>query len=720
MAGFRIPGLPVLPAAQVVPAAKLLVYDPTTDKTKAAAAGMALAGLLGTVGPAGYVFTSTGAGAAWRPGGTGGGGSNSGAFVAQRQEFVATAGQTVFIPDKAYTPDSLAVYVNGVRLADDEFDDSSGISATLVEPCAVGDIVLIEYYTGSASPIEVTAARAEIIATAGQTVFPAPPGFHVGYLSVFVNGAKLADADFDDSDGASVVLAQPLQAGDILQIEGFLGAGGGMDASSISFIQRGAGAVERDVETKLREVVSADDFGAVGDGATDCTPGLQAAILRAYNDGGGEVILAPAADDYYFAAPVYVLSNVTVNLNGQKLRSAGTLFKTATVVDGAITPIGPVFDPYVHVVNARIRNGGIAAKLAFEMRTFIMGCEVSDINLEGSERGFELWDCFYSIWRNIIATPTGAGTDYYYKLMQANNAMLFERVTGTVDKGWYINTAAAVTWLNCTFEGGTKGFKFMGDCMAMSVQGLYAEAVPGTLFDFTEAGYCDCDFVGNYINYVDVILDDGTGGPTGGVGGLQGRWSLSNTVANIGGTIPPNTYRGLMRVAGARNYMQFDAPSKGEVALASEANWIVSKQTRRTQVKLWNADGGVDVRAAAITEAGITPRAYSGDVGDPYSATIPFSTIVLPTGPNVAAVITTQIKLRANASVVHFCIAISDNAGPKKVSGTIYGDFVSQVQGLDRPVTVSANGGGFLVLTISAINNNNGLTYPTGSIYLGR
>jgi hypothetical protein len=78
----------------------------------------------------------------------------------------------------------------------------------------------------------------------------------------------------------------------------------GKGAALVSFLQAGTGAIARTVLDKLRERVSVKDFGAVGNGTTDDTAAIQAAINYAISV--GKSVFLPAG--------VYKISNtLTIN-----------------------------------------------------------------------------------------------------------------------------------------------------------------------------------------------------------------------------------------------------------------------------------------------------------------------------------------------------------------------------------------------------------------------
>lgn len=75
-------------------------------------------------------------------------------------------------------------------------------------------------YIGTGAVPQATQKRDSFTATAGQTSF-ATSGYTVGYVDVYMNGVKLAPADFTATNGSDVVLAVAAVANDTLEIVSF-------------------------------------------------------------------------------------------------------------------------------------------------------------------------------------------------------------------------------------------------------------------------------------------------------------------------------------------------------------------------------------------------------------------------------------------------------------------------------------------------------------------
>lgn len=129
----------------------------------------------------------------------------------------------------------------------------------------------------------------------------------------------------------------------------------GSSSADVNFLQSGTGATTRTVQSKLRDVVSVKDFGAVGDGVADDTAAIQAALTYAgsisvsdasfsgygYVVKGGTTVYLPAGA-YLVSGTITVPQNVSFegsgkystviksSHNGQILRNNGTATVTGT------------------------------------------------------------------------------------------------------------------------------------------------------------------------------------------------------------------------------------------------------------------------------------------------------------------------------------------------------------------------------------------------------
>jgi hypothetical protein len=202
--------------------------------------------------------------------------SNFIAYTGQAETQTATQGQTVFtLTTIQYKPgaNSLAVFVNGSKQVNPtNFIETSSVSVTFVDGLNVGDVVEFD----TASPVATNAVSASNVAFTG------------------FKGQIGSVQDLATDDGSDW----------------------------IGFLQSGTGAVAVSAQDKMRQFVSVKDFGAIGNGTTDDTAAIQAAITAV---GTGTV---------YFPYGTYKVTS-TLNVTCNTYMQTGATITTSTMASDA-------------------------------------------------------------------------------------------------------------------------------------------------------------------------------------------------------------------------------------------------------------------------------------------------------------------------------------------------------------------------------------------------
>jgi len=326
------------------------------------------------------------------------------------------------------------------------------------------DVLIATYdnITGiNSNSILFTNQQQIITATANQTVFNLSISYQPGTnsLSVFVDGVNQygpgAQYAYTETSPTSVTFTNGLHVGAVVKFTTSQQQGAGVtNASQITYIPAGTGAVATNVQTKLRQTVSVQDFGAVGDGVADDTAAIVAAESYAFTN---KFLLNFGNGRYK------ITSGITLRCAFRfDKASYADLFADANDRPGFI-PTGlssTTFAVTVQTQLGQVENlsvlGNTSSRVACRGVLFdnVQRCEVTLVTVTGLNGcGIEVRKCWDSTFIGLSTLKCGNVTDYAVQITDgtgSTNECVFNHIQTEQAqvKGIYVSPNT----YNCTFN----------------------------------------------------------------------------------------------------------------------------------------------------------------------------------------------------------------------------------------------------------------------------
>lgn len=464
--------------------------------------------------------------------------------------------------------------INSHRLLNvgDPVDDTDGVNfgnlKTLVNAYA-GDIV------ANATFSQWTVAQ--FTAIASQTLFPLNPApVSLASMDVTVNGVtKLATTDYVLSS-TGLTFVTPMAGGEKVQVRyGQVMPVGSSDAATAAYAPSGVGAVARTVQDKLREFVTPEDFGAIGDGVDHPVSEWLVGGLRSR----GYANLAAIQVDFPHVTATtqsidWAAFQQAINVckvNGKVLRASGNYVMNR----------GLVIDQPMH-----LEGGGAFRQGAFSTPSYVAGAKIT---------------ATAAVAAMIYVSPA-ANPDALHNvivrgfLLDGNNIALKGFVADSCTRSTFEN----ITVMRCVTVGldftDAKGYYFYKNYLNAlnynSTASAEAQASDGVWFRDTVAAAGGC--VQNLVGWITASTADGNGITIGGSDNNE-YGSLMGFVTGTGTSLLFKGPSGFGFLAPRNNFIRY---SGGKIVDQTDtrSNYIHLMSSESGSITLTGAGGEVKFR----------------------------------------------------------------------------------------------------------------------------
>jgi len=320
-----------------------------------------------------------------------------------------------------------------------------------------------------------------------------------------------------DASGNPITVAPNAQSATALQTLYATSAG----SSLIGFIQAGVGAILRTLQSKSRDIINVRDFGAVGDGVTDDTAAIQAAINYVRTRSGATLYFpAQVAGQFYkTTAPLTCDGSITIVGDGMHavIIIATGLSAGQYVLDFNL-PLASNY--YFNISGITLRsNNALPKALRLTNTSYVVLKNVQFYNVADGAV-FSGGNTFSNYFDNVVGYQITRNT-VRFEAFNGGGQYAFSNCTFTGDEGFYLHSDSATNNLSIT----NTNFE---QCVTTSL------SIAGTVEGLNLAG---CRTEGSNLN--DFVLNQAVGKSITGIS-ITGCYFSSDTVASrpvqLGGT----------------------------------------------------------------------------------------------------------------------------------------------------------------------------------------